>query len=56
MVTEICVNIGPINGLLPDSTNTFTWTNVDFSLVRFHLSQEGLMNLVCSMCSEKLQF
>ena len=31
MATEIWVNIGSANGLLPDGNQAITWTNVDWS-------------------------
>ena len=34
MATKIWVNIGSGNGLLPDGTKPFTWTNVDWSSVK----------------------
>ena len=34
MASEIWVNIGSGNGLLPDSTKHLTWTNIDRSLVK----------------------
>ena len=34
MATEIWVNIGSGNGLLPDGTQVITWANVDWSSVK----------------------
>ena len=31
MVAQIWVNLGSVNGLLPDGNQAITWTNVDLS-------------------------
>ena len=47
IVTKIWVNISSDNGLLPDGTKPFTWTNIDISLVRFcHIHLRAILHRV----------
>ena len=41
MPSQIFVNIGSVNGFLPAKYQAIVWTNVDFSEVLWHSSEDN---------------